>query len=93
MQDNNGNVPLDIAHMGKAKSSLEYVRLRQVLAEQRMAAGISQTALAATLRKPQSYVSKVESGERGLDVVEFVDYAKAIGADPTRLIKLAFRER
>ncbi len=75
--------------MTRAKSSPLYVRLREVLAEKRQAAGLSQTDLAVRLSKPQSYVSKVESGERGLDVVEFVDFVRAIDADPVRVLKLA----
>ena len=77
--------------MTKAKSSPLYARLREVLAEKRQAVGLSQTELAARLGKPQSYVSKVESGERGLDVVEFVDFARAIDADPSRILRLALR--
>lgn len=77
--------------MTKAKSSPLYARLREVLAEKRQAVGLSQTELAARLGKPQSYVSKVESGERGLDVVEFVDLARAIDADPSRILRLALR--
>jgi hypothetical protein len=33
------------------------------------------------LRRPQSFVSKYERGERRLDVVEFLDVAEAIGID------------
>jgi len=62
------------------------------LAEQRTEAGISQTDLAATLRKPQSYVSKVESGERGIDVVEFIQYVRAIGADPLHVLRVVLKE-
>jgi hypothetical protein len=32
-------------------------------------------------RKPQRYVSKRERGERFLDVLEFAEYASAIGVD------------
>ena len=37
--------------------------------------------------KPQSYVSKVESGERRLDVVEFVEFVRAIGDEPVRVLR------
>lgn len=77
--------------MTKAKSSPLYVRLRQVLAEKRQIAGLSQTELAARLVKPQSYVSKVESGERGLDVVEFVEFVRAIDEEPIRILRLALQ--
>lgn len=49
---------------------------------------MTQTALAQMLGKPQSYVSKYESGERRLDVVEFVDICKALDIDPNRIVSL-----
>ena len=36
--------------------------------------------------KPQSFVSKVESGERSLHLCEVVDYARALGIDAQALI-------
>lgn len=53
----------------------------------RKQAGLSQAELAKRLRKPQSFVAKYEGGERRLDIIEFIAIAKAIGADPIRLIK------
>jgi hypothetical protein len=38
-------------------------------------------------KKPQSFVAKYESGERRLDVIEFLGIASAIGADPVRILK------
>ena len=43
------------------------------------------------LKRPQSFVAKYEGGERRLDVIEFLTIAKAIGADPLRLIKRLIR--
>lgn len=37
--------------------------------------------------KPQSFVSKVERGERRLDVIEFCELAKALGHDPAELLR------
>lgn len=48
---------------------------------------MTQVEVAERLRRPQSFVSKYESGERRLDVVEFLDVAQAIGIDPARFIK------
>ena len=78
--------------MAKEKYDPRYVRLQRVLIERRMAAGISQTELATMLGKPQSYISKVESGERGIDVVEFVEFVRTIGADPLRVLRLVMQE-
>jgi transcriptional regulator with XRE-family HTH domain len=52
----------------------------------RKAAGLTQHALALRLKKPQSFVAKYEGGERRLDVVEFVAIARALGADPLKLM-------
>ncbi len=43
-------------------------------------------ALAKKLGRPQSFVSKFERGERRLDVIEFLEVAKALGVDPARII-------
>jgi transcriptional regulator with XRE-family HTH domain len=75
--------------MAKAKFSPTYTRLRRLLIRSRKHAGLNQAALALRLGKPQSYVSKVESGERRLDVVEFVDLVRAIGGDPVRVLRSA----
>ena len=78
--------------MAKGKPDPKYLRLRRVLTDKRIAAGMSQTDLAALLGKPQSYVSKVEAGERGIDVVEFVQFVRAVGADPLRVLRLVLNE-
>ncbi|HEV7311320.1 helix-turn-helix transcriptional regulator [Sphingopyxis sp.] len=43
--------------------------------------GWSQEVVATQLGKPQQYVSRYEVGERRLDMVEFLDAAKALGVD------------
>jgi hypothetical protein len=40
-------------------------------------------------RKPQRYVSKRERGEWFLDVLEFAEYASAIGGDWVRFLRQA----
>ena len=50
------------------------------------AAGLTQQALALRLKKPQSFVAKYEGGERRLDLVEFIAIARALGADPIKLM-------
>lgn len=44
--------------------------------------------LGTILGQPHSFVQKVESGERRLDVVEFTWYCSAIGADPLEGLQL-----
>lgn len=60
--------------------------LMQVLAETRKAKGITQQDLADRLSRPQSYIAKVETGERRLDVVEFIEWAAGIGCSPPELL-------
>ena len=65
--------------------------LIEEVAAARRAAGISQRALAATLKRSPSYVSKFEAGERRLEVCEFLDLCAAIGADPLELLGRVLR--
>src|SRR5580693_4728915 len=63
-----------------------YARFRELLIEARESAGLTQAGLAKKLKRPQSYVSKAERGERRLDVVEFLDFAKALKIDPCSVL-------
>ena len=51
-------------------SPTEQARLQALLREVRAEAGLKQADLAARLKQPQSFVSKYESGERRLDLLE-----------------------
>ena len=53
----------------------------------REARGITQHEVAKRLGKPQSYVSKAEMGERRLDVVEFLQFMRAIDGEPLALLR------
>jgi transcriptional regulator with XRE-family HTH domain len=66
----------------KSVYSDAYKSAMQSLKTARQRAGLSQAALAKRLRRPQTFVSKYELGERRLDVVEFAAAAMAIGIDP-----------
>jgi len=59
--------------------------LIRVLVDARAAAGLTQRDLAARLKRPRSFVGRMEAGERRIDVVEFVEIARALDADPRRL--------
>jgi transcriptional regulator with XRE-family HTH domain len=63
----------------------EYKKLGSVLCAAREAAGLTQQVLAKRLSKPQSFVSSYESGQRRLDILEFLRMAAAIDADPIKL--------
>jgi len=53
----------------------------------RRASGLTQRALAERLGKPASYVAKIEVGERRLDFVEFIVFARAIGVGEAELMR------
>jgi transcriptional regulator with XRE-family HTH domain len=63
----------------KSIYSAEYQRLCSLLRELRHEAGLTQVQVAEQLEVPQSFVSKYESGERRLDVVELGHVAGALG--------------
>jgi transcriptional regulator with XRE-family HTH domain len=65
----------------------KYDQFRQSLIQARKAAGMTQAGLALKLSQPQSFVSKFERGERRLDVIEFLDIARALGFDPSAFLK------
>ena len=52
------------------------------LATVRKRAGVTQQELARRLRKPQSFVSAYENGQRRLDLLELSRVAQALQADP-----------
>ena len=54
----------------------DYKKLIEWLKQARLDAGLSQQVVADELNKPQSYVSKVESGDRRLDIIEVKEFAK-----------------
>lgn len=64
-----------------------YEAFRTCLVDARKASAKSQVELAQLLNRPQSFVSKVESGDRRLDVVEFVEICRALDADPAAIVK------
>lgn len=61
--------------------SKEYQQVIHALREARLAKGITQQVLANALNKPQSFVAKVESAERRLDIVEFISIAHLLDVD------------
>jgi len=49
----------------------------------RLKTGMSQNEVSDKLHFPQSFMSKVERGERQLQVLEFVLICQVLGIDPT----------
>lgn len=65
----------------------EYVQLRQILTERRLALGLSQRALAERLGVIHSFVGKVETGDRRLDVFEFLVYCENLELDALAVLQ------
>ena len=72
--------------MPRPRHLRRYKRFQSMLVEYRRAAGLTQAAVAARLARPQSFLAKIESGERRVDVVEFLELAQAIGFDPAEFV-------
>lgn len=71
----------------KSLRSLEHRRLIELLTKARSTAGLTQQQLATLLGKPQSFVAKYESGERRLDLVEFIAIARALEFEPGKAVR------
>jgi transcriptional regulator with XRE-family HTH domain len=64
----------------------EYAILPALLVEQRRRAGLSQRAMADRMRRSQSHVYKMETGQRRIELIEFCRYVEAAGGDPVRAL-------
>ena len=63
----------------------EYARARAVLLRARRRAGLSQRDLARALGKANSHVTRIERGQRRIDLLEFHHIARVLGVDPVGL--------
>ena len=75
------------AALGKTLGSASHNALVDLLIARREAAGLTQAGLAKRLGEYQSFVSRLESGQRRIDVVEFLDIARHFGFDPEKAIR------
>lgn len=74
--------------MTESINTLEMQALTRWLRVRRLSRGLSMRDLGERLGKPHSYIQKVESGERRLDVVEYIWYCRALGVDPRKGLEL-----
>lgn len=65
--------------MSKSIFTTEYAVFRDLLRELRTEKGLTQVQLSETLGMPQSFVSKYETGERRLDVMELREVCQSLG--------------
>jgi ribosome-binding protein aMBF1 (putative translation factor) len=63
----------------KTKTIREYRLFLKRLKQARLQAGLTQAEVAKLVSRPQSFVSKSESGERRVDFVELLHFAKLYG--------------
>ncbi len=75
--------------MQKSQHTAEYRRLVEALRRARERAGLTQEQVAQRLELYASFVSKCESGERRLDVVELAAFCRLYGVDIADLLREA----
>lgn len=68
--------------MEKTVGSKRQRDLAIFLAEKREASGMTQAQFAKKISEYQSFVARLESGQRRIDVVEFEYFAKVLSFDP-----------
>lgn len=62
-------------------------RVGEIVRHMRREKGLTQVTVASSLGVPQSYVSKIETGERCLRLSEVYPYADALGVDVLELVE------
>lgn len=62
-----------------------HVKLVNTIVSARCQAGLTQRELAAKLKRSNSFVWKIEAGERRVDLLEFIEIARCTGSDPVKL--------
>lgn len=75
----------------KSIHNADYLELIAALRTARESAGLSQSELAQKLGRPQSFVSKIEGGERRLDLIEALELCTALEISLAKLIPSRFR--
>ena len=78
--------------MRKSTHTAEYAMLRERLVATRQKAGLSQRDLARHLAVPHTWVAKVESGERRIDLIECGWYLTSCGVDPFPVLKRVLQQ-
>lgn len=69
-------------------SSPSYKAAIDILVDIRKAKGLTQRDLGERIGKPHSFIAKIETRQRRLDIVEFIVLARALDFEPSDLIAL-----
>lgn len=77
--------------MGIHLRSARHRALIAAIVEARKATGLSQREFAARLKRSNNFVWRIEAGERQLNVLDFIEIAKAAGLAPTELMNRVMR--
>ena len=75
--------------MASSLHDSRYARLIGLLVEARKSAGLTQRDVALRLKQAPSYIGKIESLQRRLDLIELIDLLDAIGAKSPDFLKRA----
>lgn len=70
----------------------KYPVVTELLYRLRVNSGITQIELAKLLNTPQSFVSKVENGERRIDIVELREICIALNSNLTEFVIMMEKE-
>ena len=73
--------------MVKSIRTKEHAHFIELLRKARMEAGLTQVEVAKKLRRPQSHISNIESGQQRVDVVELQRFAKLYKKDISYFLK------
>lgn len=77
--------------MGRHLRSTKHRALIAAIVEARKATGLSQREFAAKLRRSNNFVWRIEAGERQVNVLDFIEIAKAAGLAPAELMNRVMR--
>lgn len=77
-----------MSNMNKVIYSKEHKYLVEQLKKARQEAGLEQKEVAKLLSKTQSYISKIESGQRRIDVVQLKEIARVYKKSISYFMKL-----
>lgn len=78
---------IQMSNLRKSIHSTEHEFLRQYLKNRRKDLGLSQRNLADRMGVIYSFIGKVETGDRRLDVIEFIQYCHTLELDPIEVVK------
>lgn len=76
--------------MGNLRLSVhsdEHCWLRNLFLNRRKELGLTQRALGEKLGVVHSFIGKVETGDRRLDIFEFIEYCKGLELEPLEILQ------